>query len=190
MELTVRNPVPASIMAPLNQKAVVAPAHVQVSQAQHVKKDESGNGNAVNGSQHSMASSSHQALPHDASSAPHDPLRYTVTEPTPAVKSELVDGQVANNASAAPTAGSSTSNASEDTKVAAEAKKEESDSESSDVSDDDDVDTSTWTNSLMSLYEDVRFTNYLPLLNFFFLVYTAVGVMQAFTNGFNFSAPN
>lgn len=158
MELTVRNPAPPVSTLPMPPKGIVPVNHAQLAHHTQAKKEEDGNGNAINGFSASSAphadSASTSAAP-GAVPAPNDPLRYTVTEPTPTVKSELVDGQVSGTEVLA-------NNASEESKPSTTpaAKKDDSDSESSSVSDDDDVDTSTWTNSIMSLYEDVRCTTF------------------------------
>lgn len=154
MELTVRNPAPPVSTLPMAPKGTVPVNHSQISQHAQAKKEEEGNGNSTNGFSSSSAPHADSALGSatlGAAAPSNDPLRYTVTEPLPAVKPELADGQVSNNEAVA-------NNVSEESKPSATpaAKKDDSDSDSSSVSDDDDVDTSTWTNSIMSLYEDVR----------------------------------
>lgn len=157
MELTVRHPAPPVSMVPPVPKAAVSVNQAQLQSAQLAKKEEEGNGSSAHGVQNGSQNASLPAGSNDASVAPHDPLRYTITEPTPGVKAELTDAALGAGEE---TQGDAAVAAAEPVKPTIDAtlavEKKDSDSDSSDVSDDDDVDTSTWTNSIMSLYEDVR----------------------------------
>jgi hypothetical protein len=110
-----------------------------------------------------------------------DALRYTITEVKLAVKEEITESsnganidsivtttseEVSSSVQAINSNGSHNNQASSEVQVAVTGQPVlkqdvEEDPESSDVSDEEEVDTSAWTNSLMSLYEEpVRISYY------------------------------
>lgn len=107
------------------------------------------------------------APPADPSALDENSLRYTIVEPTdpaasPSIKPEI-ESQAPPTTGAAPVSASASTSTPTTAEAAANGSTTtttqptatgDSDSESSSVSDEDEVDTSTWTNSLMSLYEE------------------------------------
>lgn len=154
------------IAAPSRASSSSSSSRATSSDAKHAQEPKAEHADAT------LASAAAHTAPHAAPSAPSEPadaLRYTITEPTVHVKEEHAEASttgetangnathstgsvpVPNGDSAQHSATSAIVESKEEQKVKTDA---DSDSESSDVSDDEEVDTSTWTNSLMSLYEE------------------------------------
>lgn len=167
----------ASMSAALRPQIPMVPAHLELPNA--VPSRVLASSSYAHASSSSAKSAHDQKVDHKgaansssapaAAAAPTDALRYTVNEPTVIVKDEHAETssatetangnsapapaavQPVNGEAKAQTSASEATDASEAVKVKVEG---DSDSDSSDVSDEEELDTSTWTNSLMSLYEE------------------------------------
>lgn len=166
--MAVRNPTDLLSAAPVG---TVPPGRQAVAAArpQEPVKAEQSNGGAAEGAKMSGSTLTSPPAPSDTSlpsagDAIVDSLKYTVSEPLVAVKQEMSEsGEGASNGNASsappPVSSDAPSSSAPSTEPAPEPVKPEikDESDSSDVSDDDDdIDTSSWSNSLMSLFNEVQ----------------------------------